>query len=203
LLTAIGKIEKTAYGDAASACLEGFVKSTPRLAALIGYYPTRIPDPTQTRYSMHTSVLVHLVGHEIRVSRIPEVLGIQGKIKIVTKRIGNGVGLGGQLKLSFPSYKYENVQAGFAEADVDEYDAAAASVAWSRSLGVVRKAFRLAPEVERVRDEHSDRMCFFFASLSLSLLYQTRLERLFLSSYPLIYLFCQMSTNQTSQKQSA
>ncbi|KAI5246100.1 dienelactone hydrolase [Aureobasidium subglaciale] len=143
-----------AFGDAASTCLEAYVKSTPRLAALVAYYPSRIPDPQQTRYPMHTTVLVHLVGNEMKVIRTPEVLGIQGKKKIITKRIGDGLGLGGELKLSFQAYKYPNVECGFAESDLDEFDAAAAGVAWSRSLGVVRKALRLAFDIERIRDEH-------------------------------------------------
>ncbi|CAD0039557.1 unnamed protein product [Aureobasidium pullulans] len=146
-----------AFGDAASTCLEAYVTSTPRLAALVAYYPSRIPDPQQTRYPMHTTVLVHLVGNEIKVIRTPEVLGIQGKKKIITKRTGDGLGLGGQLKLSFQAYKYDGVEAGFAESDLDEYDAAAASVAWSRSIGVVKKALRMASEIERIRDEHVDR----------------------------------------------
>ncbi|KAI5212765.1 dienelactone hydrolase [Aureobasidium subglaciale] len=143
-----------AFGDAASTCLEAYVKSTPRLAALVAYYPSRIPDPQQTRYPMHTTVLVHLTGNEMKVIRTPEVLGIQGKKRIITKRIGDGLGLGGELKLSFQAYKYPNVESGFAESDLDEFDAAAAGVAWSRSLGVVRKALRLASDIERVRDEH-------------------------------------------------
>ncbi|KAG9553322.1 dienelactone hydrolase, partial [Aureobasidium melanogenum] len=145
-----------AFGDAASVCLEAYVKSTPRLAALIAYYPDKIPDPQQTRYPMHTTVLVHLVGNEIKVSRTPEVLGIQGKKKIITKRIGDGAGLGGELKLSFQAYKYPGVESGFAESDLDEYDAAAAGLAWSRSLGVVRKALRIASDIERIRDNQLD-----------------------------------------------
>ena len=148
----------TAFGDAASACLEAYVKSTPRLAALIAYYPSRLPDPQQTRYPMHTTVLVHLVGDMIKIIRTPEVLGIQGKKKIIDKRIGDGSGLGGELKLSFQAYKYPGVEEGFAESDLDEYDAAAAGVAWSRTLGVVRKALRIASDIERIRDEQLDRM---------------------------------------------
>ncbi|KAI4738652.1 dienelactone hydrolase [Aureobasidium sp. EXF-12298] len=145
-----------AFGDAASTCLEAYVKSTPRLAALIAYYPSRLPDPQQTTYPMHTTVLVHLVGDMIKIIRTPEVLGIQGKKKIIDKRTGNGAGLGGELKLSFQAYKYPGVEEGFAESDLDEYDAAAAGLAWSRSLGVVRKALRIASDIERIRDEQLD-----------------------------------------------
>lgn len=107
---------------------------------------------------MHTTVLVHLVGDMIKIIRTPEVLGIQGKKKIIDKRIGDGSGLGGELKLSFQAYKYPGVEEGFAESDLDEYDAAAAGVAWSRTLGVVRKALRIASDIERIRDEQLDRM---------------------------------------------
>ncbi|KAH0358748.1 hypothetical protein KCU89_g19471, partial [Aureobasidium melanogenum] len=99
---------------------------------------------------------VHLVGNEIKVIRTPEVLGIQGKKKIITKGIGDGAGLGGELKLSFQAYKYAGVESGFAESDLDEYDAAAAGLAWSRSLGVVRKALRIASDIERIRDNQLD-----------------------------------------------
>lgn len=107
---------------------------------------------------MHTTVLVHLVGDIIKIIRTPEVLGIQGKKKIIDKRIGAGSGLGGELKLSFQAYKYPGVEAGFAESDLDEYDAAAAGLAWTRTLGVVKKALRIASDIERIRDEQLDRM---------------------------------------------
>jgi hypothetical protein len=107
---------------------------------------------------MHTTVLVHLVGDMIKVIRTPEILGIQGKKKIIDKRIGDGSGLGGALKLSFQAYKYHGVEEGFAESDLDEYDVHAAGLAWSRSLGVVRKALRIASDIERIRDEQLDRM---------------------------------------------
>jgi hypothetical protein len=107
---------------------------------------------------MHTTVLVHLVGDTIKVIRTPEVLGIQGKKKIIDKRIGEGAGLGGALKLSFQAFVYRGVEEGFAEADLDEFDGAAAGLAWSRSLGVVRKALRIASDIERIRDDQLDRM---------------------------------------------
>jgi hypothetical protein len=106
---------------------------------------------------MHTTVLVHLVGDMIKVIRTPEVLGIQGKKKIIDKRIGDGAGLGGALRLSFQAFKYHGVEEGFAESDLDEYDGAAAGLAWSRSLGVVRKALRISSDIERIRDDQLDR----------------------------------------------
>lgn len=147
-------LERVAFGDAASACLEAHIKSRPRLCALIAYYPSAIPDPIKTKFPMATSVLVHLVGDEIGVRRTSEVLGIQGKRKTVRKRVQAGLGIGGELKISYPSYKYEGVESGFAEHDLEEYDAVAESLAWTRSLGVLRRAFGMYDDIERTRDQH-------------------------------------------------
>lgn len=107
---------------------------------------------------MQTTVLIHLVGNEIGVNRTPEVLGIQGKRKTVRKRVERGMGIGGEMKLDFcQTYKYEGVESGFAEHDLDEYDAIATGLAWSRSLEVVRRAFGMRIDVERIRDQHIDR----------------------------------------------
>ena len=85
--------------------------------------------------------------------RNPEVLGIQGKRKTVHKRIDTGEGHGGSLRLGFKAYTYGGSEPGFAEHDLDEYDAVAESVAFTRSLGVLQKAFRIETSVESVRDE--------------------------------------------------
>lgn len=55
---------------------------------------------------------------------------------------------------AFPSYTYNNVQPGFAEADLDEYDRLAASLSWSRTLATLRKAFKIEADLERVWEEH-------------------------------------------------
>ena len=43
---------------------------------------------------------------------------------------------------------------GFAEHDLDEFNKIAASLAWSRTLGVLRKAFKIDVDLEKVREEH-------------------------------------------------
>ena len=107
---------------------------------------------------MQASVLIHLVGREIGVSKTPEVLGIQGKRKTVPKRVGQGPGLGGLLGLDFATtYTYEGVDSGFAEHDLDEFNEVATGLAWSRSLGVVRRAFGIQSGIERLRDQHMER----------------------------------------------
>ena len=40
-----------------------------------------------------------------------------------------------------PSYRYENTHPGFAEYDLDEFDKTGASLAWSRTLAMLREAF--------------------------------------------------------------
>lgn len=54
---------------------------------------------------------------------------------------------------AFTSYTYHGAKPGFAEHDLDEFNKVAASLAWSRTLGVLRKAFKIDVELERVREE--------------------------------------------------
>ncbi|KAF2266502.1 NTF2-like protein [Lojkania enalia] len=151
-----------AFGDAASICLEVYSEpktSTSKLCSLIAYYPTSIPDPRH-RFTSSFRVLVHLAQGTseeatIGVTRRPEVLGIQGKRRTVRKRVTPGIGVGGlQSKIEYPVYTYEGVDTGFAEHDLDEYDAVADAVAWSRSLGMVRRGFGAEVDLERVWEEH-------------------------------------------------
>jgi len=101
-------------------------------------------------------VLVHLAGNEVGVQHKPEVLGIQAKSKTVKKRIDPGAGYGELLNISFPAYTYHGVQTGFAERDLDEFDPVAESLAFTRSLTIVRRGFRIDSEIERVRDDIVD-----------------------------------------------
>ena len=55
---------------------------------------------------------------------------------------------------AFPSYTYENVAPGFAERDLEEYERVPASLAWTRTLGILRAAFNIAVDLERVWEEH-------------------------------------------------
>ena len=53
-------------------------------------------------------------------------------------------------------YAYPEVQPGFAEADLEEYDKIASGLAWSRTLGAVRKGFEIQIDLERIWEEHVD-----------------------------------------------
>ncbi|KAF2230871.1 dienelactone hydrolase-like protein [Viridothelium virens] len=146
-----------AYGDAAALCLDAHIKpNNTKICALVAYYPSSIPAP-QTHYPPSLKVLVHLPsGEEIGVSRNAEILGLQGKRRTVKKRVDPGLGSGGELNLGYKAYTYDGVEAGFAEHDLDEYEKVAERLAWSRSLGTVRKGFRVEVDLEGVWDRHTD-----------------------------------------------
>jgi hypothetical protein len=57
---------------------------------------------------------------------------------------------------AFNSYTYENVAPGFAERDLEEYERVSASLAWSRTLSILRAAFNIAVDLERVWEEHTE-----------------------------------------------
>ncbi|KAK4168340.1 hypothetical protein QBC43DRAFT_228940 [Cladorrhinum sp. PSN259] len=150
----IGPGEKTfgiiAFGEAASLCLEhyhvldnnnhGFNK----LGVLVGYYPSRIPDPATRFPSSVKEVLVHLSVGEIGVVKQSQMVGIQGRKRVSKSRVDQGIGLGGMIMRGwgYKGYAYE-AEAGFAERDLDElYDGICAGLAWSRSLAAMKRALR-------------------------------------------------------------
>ncbi|GAB7355432.1 hypothetical protein MBLNU459_g5942t1 [Dothideomycetes sp. NU459] len=57
---------------------------------------------------------------------------------------------------AFDSYVYDDVVPGFAEHDLDEYDKNAASLAWSRTLWAVRKAFKIEVDLETIWEMHTE-----------------------------------------------
>ena len=56
-----------------------------------------------------------------------------------------------------PSFRYPDTHEGFAEHDLDEYDKTAATLAWSRTLGILRRAFEtdLDVDLEGIWDNHT------------------------------------------------
>ncbi|KAK5114287.1 hypothetical protein LTR62_002538 [Meristemomyces frigidus] len=145
-----------AFSDAASLILQSHLKpNNPKLVAIIAYYPTLIPKPT-TQFPPGIKVLVHLVGTEIKTQHHPEILGLSSsKAKIITKRVDPGPGYGEALDYAFRTYTYTGLEEGFAERDLDEFDRVGEQVAFSRSLAVVRRAFRIdegETKVEYYRD---------------------------------------------------
>lgn len=72
---------------------------------------------------------------------------------------------------AFNSYVYADAVPGFAEHDLDEYDKIAAGLAWTRTLGAVRKGFKIEVDLETIWEEHLARMSLlFFAFVSVGLL---------------------------------
>ena len=54
----------------------------------------------------------------------------------------------------YKSYAYPQVEPGFAEAGLDEYERVSAGVAWSRTLKTVRKGFEMEVDLEQVWEDH-------------------------------------------------
>jgi hypothetical protein len=97
---------------------------------------------------------VHLAGTTVGVNRTQQLLGIQGKRRTLQRRINPGIGTGGTLKIAYPSYTYDHAEPGFAEHDLDEYERVPAELAWSRTLDVLRRAFRKDVDLEKVWEEN-------------------------------------------------
>ncbi|KAI1738706.1 hypothetical protein F4680DRAFT_424682 [Xylaria scruposa] len=149
-----------AFGEAASLCLEFWHgrDNNPefKLAALVAYYPARIPDP-RGAFPGGIRALAHLVDDEVGVVHHSQIVGIQGKRRVV-KRAVKGTGVGGSAVVgghatNYPCYRYQ-APAGFAEGDLDEFEPVAADLAWSRSLDVLRTAFRIDVEFEGVVEKN-------------------------------------------------
>jgi hypothetical protein len=133
--------------------LKTFRRYPSKLCVLVAYYPSSIPDPC-TSFPAGIKALVHLASASVSVIRNPEVLGIQGKRRRTTKQTTEGAGNGGRLKLAYPSYTYDDVEPGFAERDLEEFDKVASRISWSRSLDAVRKAFKTEVDLEKVWEDH-------------------------------------------------
>ncbi|KAK3628817.1 hypothetical protein LTR56_018436 [Elasticomyces elasticus] len=141
-----------AYGDAAKLILQAHIKpSHPKLAGIVAYYPSTIPS-SRTKYPAGVKVLVHLAGKEVDMMHQKEALGIQGKLVPVKKDIEPGPGYGECVPMNYRTYTYAGAEPGFAERDLEEFDAIAEDVAFTRSLETVRRALRWETEVERTRD---------------------------------------------------
>lgn len=114
-------------------------------------------------------MLVHLAGSTVDMTTTPTALGLQGKRRRQTKKITPGIGTGERMNIGYPAYTYEHVQPGFAEYDLDEYDKLAADVAWTRSLGVLRKGFGKEVDLEKGWEEHQEGMDVVISGVGLRL----------------------------------
>ena len=54
-------------------------------------------------------------------------------------------------------YVYPEVQPGFAEEDLDNFDKISANLAWSRTLATLRKGFEIEVDLERIWENHTER----------------------------------------------
>ena len=51
-------------------------------------------------------------------------------------------------------YSYPGVEAGFAQGNLEQYDKISASLAWSRTLAILRKGFDIEVDLEKIWDDH-------------------------------------------------
>lgn len=128
-----------AYGAAAAVCLQLAQKPMPRLCALVAHYPTALTSPN-FKYPAQLPLVLHLAGAQS--------------------------GVGGMA--SGRSYRYPGTEVGFAEMDLDEYEPVAAGLAWSRTLGTLRKGFGTSVDLEGVVEEHLQRKRHLCCFLPLS-----------------------------------
>jgi hypothetical protein len=54
-----------------------------------------------------------------------------------------------------PSFRYPDTVEGFAEHDLEEYDKVGASLAWSRTLGLLRKGFGIDVDLDAIWEQHT------------------------------------------------
>lgn len=146
----------TAYGEAASFLLEHYhvhANNDLKLRLLIAYYPSRIPDPLG-KFPSNIQALVHLAGSEVGLVKHSQMVGIQGKRRVVKRVLDPGIGVGKINKLAYQSYTYD-ADPGFAEHDIEDYEKISSDLAWSRSLAAARKAFnRDYQNIELLVDEN-------------------------------------------------
>ncbi|KAF2788949.1 hypothetical protein K505DRAFT_328582 [Melanomma pulvis-pyrius CBS 109.77] len=111
------------YGEAATAVLKAATKPMPKCNAIVAFYPTVLPSP-KTKFPSLLHVQVHVAGLS-QISPRPEMC-------------------------DWKLYRYEKSVTGFADPLTAEYSEIEANLAWSRSLGCVRKAFKKDVDLETV-----------------------------------------------------
>ncbi|KAF2269084.1 hypothetical protein CC78DRAFT_487368 [Lojkania enalia] len=113
------------YGEAASVVLRTATKPMAHCCAIAAFYPTVLPSPKH-KYPSLLRVVVHVAGNQ--VSPPPE-------------------------ECEWKCYRYETCDMGFADPTGEEYMNVEANLAWSRTLSVVRKGFKMDVDLEPLVSE--------------------------------------------------
>lgn len=77
-----------------------------------------------------------------------------------------------KVPLKCKAYNYPQAELGFAESDLEAYDQVSASLAWSRTLGAVRKGFGIHVDLEAIWENHLARKANFHSSREIKPPYQ-------------------------------
>ncbi|CAI6335044.1 unnamed protein product [Periconia digitata] len=111
------------YGDAASVVLKTALKPLAHCCAIVAYYPPILPSP-KAKFSSQTRIQIHVAGLS-QVSPPSELC-------------------------EFQVYRYESCAMGLADPSADTYSEVEANLAGSRTLGCLRKAFKLDVDLEPI-----------------------------------------------------
>ena len=117
------------------------------------------------------------VALDVAVEPIPKLCALVAYYPgtIPTTGIGFSTGLNVVVHLAGPLsnapncrfYSYPGVEAGFAEENLEQYDKISASLAWSRTLSILRKSFDIEVDLEKIWDDHVACESLFLETLDL------------------------------------
>ena len=132
------------------------------MLALVG-----IKSPTRNWLKLHLSAAygeAASVALDVAVKPIPKLCALIAYYPgtVSTTGIGFSTGLNVVVHLAGPLsnapscrfYSYPGVEAGFAEENLEQYDKISASLAWSRTLSILRKSFDIEVDLEKIWDDH-------------------------------------------------
>lgn len=81
----------------------------------------------------------------------------------------------------YKTYVYNGVAPGFAESDLDDFDQISADLAWTRTLGLVRKALEIEVDLEATWEDH---VALEFASKNADATMMTMVEEPYVNHIP-------------------
>ncbi|EAU33074.1 predicted protein [Aspergillus terreus NIH2624] len=147
------------FGAAAAFCLEYYVKpqNTRKIRALVAYYPTRIPGQ-ELSYPSSMRVLLHLANEDVDVFHDCQSAKRHHHREI--QHLSSGLGVGDRLPLRYSAFVYSAALPGFAERSRDSYEYVSASLAWSRTLGLLQEEFGKHYDLEETWDKIQENRYF-------------------------------------------
>lgn len=125
-------------------------QNTRKIRALVAYYPTRIPGQ-ELSYPSSMRVLLHLANEDVDVFHDCQSAKRHHHREI--QHLSSGLGVGDRLPLRYSAFVYSAARPGFAERSRDSYEYVSASLAWSRTLGLLQEEFGKHNDLEETWDK--------------------------------------------------